>query len=218
MSLADYERHLQERAAARQRELEAAARKEAKAAERRKQAADKRRKKEADEAAAAEEMRGRIERIGVERETGRAEPYDKGLSPYGQRMRLVQVDVLLRDGSAATWWDVEVYGGRGPAYGDEDLYEEDKRGGRFHRLSDARTEYQRHRYETVPYQPPRRRRDALRRVRRSAEPRRELDDGVDGPRLRAGLPRRDVRRPGRARPPPPLTCKGPDRHPPYMAN
>ncbi|MFD9871727.1 hypothetical protein ACFXI8_26915 [Streptomyces niveus] len=150
-----------ERARERQRAVEDAAKKEKQATARRAKAAGKRALKRAAEKQAAEETRERVTSIGVARETGRTTLSDKGLAPAGERMRLVQVDADLNDGSTATWWDVEPYGGRGPAYGDEDLYEADERAGRFYHLPDARAEYQQHTYDTVPYTPPRRRAPAV---------------------------------------------------------
>ncbi|MER7223299.1 hypothetical protein [Streptomyces rubradiris] len=59
--------------------------------------------------------------------------------------------------AAVTAWDVETYGGGRPtgAY-EDDGYEPDDRGGRYYRLSDARDEYQRHKWAPMPYTPPRR--------------------------------------------------------------
>ncbi|WP_328491213.1 hypothetical protein [Streptomyces zaomyceticus] len=146
-----YEDHVQraaeDRAAAEElRALEKAeeekrAKKRAAAAAKRKAAAEE---KERLETAAAEETRRRVESLEVVETLSRTTPFDKGLNPTGTRMRLDEVTVRLSDGEPARWWEVSVYGGRGQAD------EVDERGGRFFLLTDARAEYQQHRYETEP--------------------------------------------------------------------
>ncbi|MFF9192707.1 hypothetical protein [Streptomyces rochei] len=126
---------------------------EEKRAKRREAAAEKRRlAREAKERAAkeaAEATRARVEALDVVEETSRTELYDKGLDPYGERMRLVEVAAVLSDGAPATWWEVTAYGGR-----IEDAV--DDRGGRFFLLPDARNEYRRYEYQSEHYRPRRR--------------------------------------------------------------
>ncbi|MFE6185420.1 hypothetical protein ACFQ6U_13445 [Streptomyces sp. NPDC056465] len=142
------ERRARERAA---REALDAAEKaeEAKKARKRQAAAEKRRAaREAKEQAvreAAEATRARVEALAVVKVTGQQKLYDKGLNPYGERMRLVEVSAVLEDGEPAVWWEVAAYGGH--------LDEEDDRGGRFFILDDARSEYQWHKYEAEQYRP-----------------------------------------------------------------
>jgi hypothetical protein len=147
------ERQAQQRAADdRGRAEEKAA--EQKRAAKREAATEKRRvarvEKEKAEREAAEAMRARVESLDVVEETGRAELFDKGLDPYGERMRLVEVSVVLSDGKPAQWWDVAAYGGH--LEGDD----VDDRGGRYFLLPDARSEYQRYKYEAERYRPARR--------------------------------------------------------------
>ncbi|MFE1786664.1 hypothetical protein ACFW9F_29850, partial [Streptomyces sp. NPDC059506] len=99
-------------------------------------------------AAAAAAPRARGESLAVVEVTDRTKLYDKGLTPYGERMRLDQVTAVLADGEPATWWVVEAYGGC--------LEDEDDRGGRYFRLDDARDEYQSHTYQPEQYRPRRR--------------------------------------------------------------
>ncbi|MFG2408707.1 hypothetical protein ACGFR8_31070 [Streptomyces brevispora] len=112
-------------------------------------AAEKRRvarqAKETAEREAADAMRARVESLAVIEVTGRQELFDKGLNPYGERMRLVEVSVVLEDGEPAGWWEVTAYGSR--------LDEIDDRGGRYFRLFDARSEYQLYKYEPEQYRP-----------------------------------------------------------------
>ncbi|MET8717433.1 hypothetical protein ABZV52_30155 [Streptomyces sp. NPDC004735] len=149
LSFEEYEeRQVQQRAAQEEaRAAEKAA--EAKKAAKRVAAAEKRRAaREAKEQAAqeaAEAMRARVEALAVVEESGRQELYDKGLNPYGERMRLVEVTAVLEDGEPAVWWEVAAYGGH--------LDKEDDRGGRFFLLGDARAEYQSYTYEVEQYRP-----------------------------------------------------------------
>ncbi|MBZ6253661.1 hypothetical protein KVH27_35520 [Streptomyces olivaceus] len=126
---------------------------EEKRARRREAAAEKRRvAREAKERAAkqaAEVTRARVESLAVVEETGRTELYDKGLDPYGERMRLVEVAAVLADGEPATWWEVAAYGGQL----EDDV---DDRGGRYFLLPDARDEYRRYEYQPEQYRPRRR--------------------------------------------------------------
>lgn len=121
-----------------------------KRAVKREAAAEKRRvareAKEAAEREAAAAMQARVESLKVVEVTGRQKLFDKGLNPYGERMRLVEVSAVLEDGEPACWWEVTAYGGR--MEGDVD-----DRGGRFFRLPDARAEYQWHKYEPEQYRP-----------------------------------------------------------------
>ncbi|MFF9901335.1 hypothetical protein [Streptomyces longispororuber] len=128
------------RAAERAAEKERARRREA-AAEKRRAA---REEKERAARAAAEVTRARVESLAVVETLGRQELFNKGLNPYGERARLVEVSARLEDGEPAVWWVVEVYGGG---------VEDDDRGGRYFLLEDARSEYQRYTYEKERYEP-----------------------------------------------------------------
>jgi hypothetical protein len=152
-SYQEYERRQAEEreAAAARRAAERAA--EEKRERRRAAAAEKRRAaREARETAAraaAEATRERFDSLDIVEVTSRQELYDKGLSPYGERMRLVEVTAVLSDGAPATWWEVAAYGGDGE--------DGDDRGGRYFLLEDARAEYQRYTYQVERYTPSRRR-------------------------------------------------------------
>lgn len=152
LSYEEYERRQAERRAEEEARRAAEKAAEEKRAKRLAAAAEKRRlAREAKERAAkeaAKATRARVESLHVVEETGRTELYDKGLSPYGERMRLVEITAVLADGAPATWWEVTAYGGL--------LEEDDDRGGRFFLLADARDEYRRHEYQPEQYQPRRR--------------------------------------------------------------
>ncbi|MEU5978476.1 hypothetical protein [Streptomyces sp. NPDC047315] len=149
-SLEQYERQVA--AAEEERAAERAA--EKKREEKRAAAAEKRsaaraaKKKAVQEAAAA--TKARVESLPVVAEAGRTVLYDKGLSPYGDRLRLVEVTVTLSDGAPATWWEVTEHGGHQEAAGG--------RGGVFYLLDEARYEYQSHKYQPGTYEPYRRQR------------------------------------------------------------
>ncbi|MGW1037565.1 hypothetical protein [Streptomyces antibioticus] len=142
----------------REAEQEAARKREAKKQADREKRAAKRRVAEEEERRVAREVQERVERLGVKGSVDVATPFDKGIDP-NTRMRLVERRLTLGDDSTATVFDVETYGdGRSAGrYEDDDGYEDD-RGGRYYRLSDARDEYQRHKWAPLPYTPPRRRR------------------------------------------------------------
>lgn len=116
------------------------------AAAAKRQTARKAKEEEAQALGAA--TRARVESLAVVGQTSRTELYDKGLNPYGERMRLVELTAELSDGMPATWWEVSAYGGRL----EEDEVEDD-RGGRYFLLADARSEYQRYAYEQEQYRP-----------------------------------------------------------------
>ncbi|MEW1657875.1 hypothetical protein [Streptomyces sp. NPDC093707] len=142
-----YEEYLEQ--VRRQRDVQAAQREAAKAAEakraaRRERAAEKRRKKAEEEEAAAAAVKQRVVEVGIRCVSGTTELYDKGLSPTGLRMRLVEQDLELADGSAARWWVVQAYGGS-EEFEDGEEYQ----GGPYYLLRDAREEYQCHRYEAA---------------------------------------------------------------------
>ncbi|MFJ4880109.1 hypothetical protein ACIP93_33545 [Streptomyces sp. NPDC088745] len=131
-----------QRIAEKARQKEAAKRREAQAEKRR----EKREEKERAARAAAEATRARVESLAVVETTGRQNLYDKGLSSR-ERMRLVEVSVVLEDGEPAVWWEVTAYGGL--SEGDDD------RGGRYFLLADACSEYQQYKYEEAPARPSR---------------------------------------------------------------
>ncbi|MGW3389517.1 hypothetical protein [Streptomyces cinereoruber] len=150
------ERRREELRVERERQEEAKRKQEAKRQAARAARAAERRAVEEEEIRAAQAVRERVKRLGVTGTVDVAQPYDKGLDGSGTRMRLVERRLTLDDGSTATVYDVETYGGmRGTLYEDGE-YEPDDRGGRFYRLPDAREEYQRHKWEPAPYVPSRR--------------------------------------------------------------
>ncbi|MGW0033047.1 hypothetical protein ACWDXD_24925 [Streptomyces sp. NPDC003314] len=143
------EEHEQQRAEHRAAEAErraaekAAEEKRAKqreAAKARRQAAAQ--EKERLEREGAEATRRRVESLEVAEALERKELYDKGLDPYGRRMRLVEVCVRLSDGEPARWWEVTEYGGRG------DDYDEDGERSPYYVLADARSVYQQYTYQS----------------------------------------------------------------------
>ncbi|MYR54882.1 hypothetical protein GTY54_01010 [Streptomyces sp. SID625] len=138
---------------------EAEQKREAKKRADREQRAAKRGAAVEEERRAAREVRERVERLGVKASVDVATPFDKGLDPH-TRMRLVERRLTLGDDSIAMVFDVEAYGGDRPTVGYEGdgVDEPDDRGGRYYRRSDARDEYQRHKWTPLPYTQPARRR------------------------------------------------------------
>ncbi|MCX4783877.1 hypothetical protein [Streptomyces sp. NBC_01264] len=117
----------------------------------------KRRAAEEEERRAARDVQERVQRLGIKGSVDVATPFDKGVDP-STRLRLVERRLTLSDDTTVTVWDVETYGDGRPTgvYEDDGGYEPDDRGGRYYRLSDARGEYQRHKWAPLPYTPPKR--------------------------------------------------------------
>ncbi|MFE3609769.1 cell envelope integrity protein TolA [Streptomyces goshikiensis] len=149
-SLAEHRLQLEKRQAAKEVEREAEVAQQRKKEERRRKAADKRAQRAAVERAAANDLKQRVESLGVLQVLSTTELFDKGLSP-SERMRLVEVSAVLTDGAEATYWEVAAYGGH---HGED--WGKDDRGGRFYLRDDARHEYQRYSWEPEPYVPRRR--------------------------------------------------------------
>ncbi|RZU28213.1 hypothetical protein EV284_6379 [Streptomyces sp. BK022] len=144
-SLEEYEQQRAAEAEQRAAEKAAEAKREAKRAAAKAKRDAARAVKQVAEREAAEALRARFEALDIVEVTSREELYDKGLNPYGERMRLVEISAQLSDGAPATWWEVEAYGGG--------LEEPDDRGGRYFLRDDARSEYQQYKYEREPYRP-----------------------------------------------------------------